>query len=158
MEYKSFGKHYPPDDDQCNCRRFCSEVGRCAPHHPASGVVSPVPGVVSPVRHLPEAHQLVFRLEQSCGIEHNLEQLLCDPVLALQVPFIGWFDRLPRVQGVVANVAPRVTPWLFGHAGRQFFLRDVPGGLRPQPILVRTQHSSEHFSSLCSISSFFSVL
>lgn len=54
----------------------------------------------------------------------------------LQVPFINWFGHMPRVQGVVATAVPAVTPWLFGHAGRQFFFTDEPGDEETEPIIV----------------------
>jgi hypothetical protein len=54
----------------------------------------------------------------------------------LQVPFIHWFSGMPRVQGVVANAAPVVTPYLFGRAGRQFFLGDELGEGETEALLV----------------------
>ena len=53
-----------------------------------------------------------------------------------QVPFIHWFGSLPRVQGMVANAAPIVTPYLFGRAGRQFFLGDQPDDGAAESLLV----------------------
>lgn len=56
--------------------------------------------------------------------------------LPCQVPFINWFGGLPRVQGVVAAAAPSVTPWLFGQAGRQFFLLDERDDIEAEPLIV----------------------
>ena len=59
-------------------------------------------------------------------------------LIHVQVPFIRWFSGVPRVQGVVANAASVVMPCLFGHAGRQFFLRDKSGEGEMEALLVST--------------------
>lgn len=61
---------------------------------------------------------------------------MTQPAYGAQVPFIKWMDRLGAVQALVAAMAPRVTPWLFGEAGRQFFLADCALGDGGDPLLV----------------------
>lgn len=69
----------------------------------------------------------------------------------MQVPFIRWMDRLGAVQAFVAAVAPRVTPWLFGEAGRQFFLADCALGNGGDPLLVRCPKSYLHSMGLSGV-------
>lgn len=64
-------------------------------------------------------------------------KMLTVSLIAVQVPFIHWFGKMPRVQGVVMTAAPVVTPYLFGRAGRQFFLGDVPDDGEAEPLIVR---------------------
>lgn len=66
--------------------------------------------------------------------------------LALQVPFISWLGEGAGVRAAVAAAAPRVTPWLFGEAGRQFFLGDSPLGDGSAPLLVG---HSPHVADRC---------
>lgn len=46
-------------------------------------------------------------------------------------------DRLRYIQRIVAAAAPRVTRWLYGCVGQQFFLDDASIGDSTEPLMVR---------------------